>query len=950
MPRILRLRSVLCAALLASLPGSAPAHAATPRRLYIANDEHTDYFWTADDAAYRTAFLDMLDYYMDQADSTASNPSDARGRFNCDGSLWVWEYERGRGPAQFQRLVDHLRDGTITMPLNTAVLLYGAMPTEAVLRNMEYAGRLERRFGLRFPLVVPMEDQTLPGGVGALWAGAGARWAWKGICGCATRIDAGHRPREIYRFTGPDGSSVLVKWNSLDTNHGLGGYCEASDPAAAVLYMDGDAGFRSRWPWPVAAAFGYGCDRFETFTTAFVDAAIGLSGPDRRVIVSNEADFFQDFEANYGAQVPAFSGSLGNEWDLYTASMGEVTADFKRHLEKLRTAEALATVASLDDTTFMRGRESARDSAFLACGLYYEHDWTADGPVPRDRRAQFQRDMRDALAGYVDRLHDDALAAVAALVSGPPGVERHLVFNPLSWERTDFADLAVAQPLPVHVVDVAAGAEVPSQPVQVDGQPRVRILASAVPPVGYRVYEVRAGAGGSFPPAATADGGALDNGIYRVAPGARGEIASLKDHRSGDRELVAPGGALHDLGSGNGGAVLESAGPVSATLRVVAGGSPAHETRVTLYAGLDRVDIEGRVTGNFSSEVACDYAFDLPGAAMRHEEVGMIARVARQSNGGDYADQNARTDWLTFNHFVDLSQSAYGVTVSNWDSPFFRAGNSTPDSLDAATPEISAVVGVQVDGPSLGIGAQGGDASFLDRFALRAHGAYDPAAAMRFALEHQDPLVAARVTGGANAPLTNATWSLLTISSPDILLWALKPAEEGIGQGVIARVWNLAEAPRTLGLALPGDALEAARRVTHIETDLGPASVAGGLLTDPLARQQLATYRLIRGPGTGAPAGVGTPPLVLGRYPNPVTGGKSVTLEYVLAAAGRVRLAVLDLRGTRVATIAEGWRAAGPQSVTWSVAGDGGRRLAPGMYFVRLEAAGRSAAKKIVLL
>src|SRR6185295_18109527 len=109
---------------------------------------------------------------------------------------------------------------------------------------------------------------------------------------------------------------------------------------------------------------------------------------------------------------------------------------------------------------------------------------------------------------------------------------------------------------------------------------------------------------------------------------------------------------------------------------------PAHETRVTLYAGLDRVDVEGLVTQNFSTNVAYSSKLALSGATLHHEEVGMIARGARAAQGGDYADQNARTDYLSFGHFLDYSTSSLGVTVSNWDSPFFRAGNSTTTVLD----------------------------------------------------------------------------------------------------------------------------------------------------------------------------------------------------------------------------------------------------------------------------
>lgn len=40
----------------------------TVKRLYIANDDHTDYMWTADEAKYDTAFVQMLDFYLHQID------------------------------------------------------------------------------------------------------------------------------------------------------------------------------------------------------------------------------------------------------------------------------------------------------------------------------------------------------------------------------------------------------------------------------------------------------------------------------------------------------------------------------------------------------------------------------------------------------------------------------------------------------------------------------------------------------------------------------------------------------------------------------------------------------------------------------------------------------------------------------------------------------------------
>src|SRR5215467_2326251 len=73
------------------------------RRFYIAPDDHTDYYWIADGNTYRQSFLTMIDYYLDKMDATQANPSDTQMRWSCDGSLWMWEYQHNRTPAQFQR-------------------------------------------------------------------------------------------------------------------------------------------------------------------------------------------------------------------------------------------------------------------------------------------------------------------------------------------------------------------------------------------------------------------------------------------------------------------------------------------------------------------------------------------------------------------------------------------------------------------------------------------------------------------------------------------------------------------------------------------------------------------------------------------------------------------------------------------------------------------------------
>ncbi len=939
--RTARLAALLLGAALFLRAGAATAL----ETIYLANDDHTDYFWSGDDLQYRTAFLSMLDYYMDQAEATASNPPDQRGRFNCDGSLWVWEYEHNRSEADFDRLVSHLADGSITMPKNTLITLYGAMPAEAILRDMYYAGRLERRYGLAFPMVVPMENQVLQsGGLASLWAGSGVEYSWKGICDCATLINASDRPREIYRYQGPDGQGITLKWNSmLNGNQSIGGYAEARDPFGIVSFLESNAQYNARWPWTTHGAFGYGWDDLQSTTPLFVQAAQSLTNPNRRVVVSNEVDFFEDFLAQHSGEIPTFGGSHGNEWEILCGAMGELCADMKREVEKLRTAEALEAIVASYDPYALAGREVERDLAYQACGLFYEHDWAGDGPVSQAARIQFERDQRNRLKLYVDDLQADALLALGGLVRNTSGSERHLVFNPLSGSRSDYVDLAVTTPLPVHVVEAGSNTEVRSQPITIGGVPYVRILANAVPGVGFRQYEVRSGAGQSFPPSATVTLPSVDNGIYRVTLGSRGQITSVIDHKDGDREMVGSGGAIHDLGNGSGSVVIESQGPVTTTLKVVAGGTPAHQTRVTLIAGVDRIEVEGKITANFGNEVGYTSAFNLPGMTMRHEEEGAILQVGRVSQGGDYADQNARTDYLTMNHFVDLSTADRGVVLSNWDSSFFVAGNSTVSTLDSTTPKVRAMVGFRVN--NFGIPNQGGDTSFLNRYALQTHGAYDPAVSMWFALQHQNPLVATRVTGGASAPINSLNYAYLQLAYPHQLLWSLKPSEEGIQAGLIARVWNLKASPSQLQMVANYFPVSGAKVTSHVETDLRPVQVlVGRSIYDSTLPFEMKTFRYERDQFVGVEPVA--PSLGVTVHPNPVVAGAACSLRFRAPQTGFAKVVLYDAAGASHGDLFSGQLEAGPHTLELKVPSG----LAAGVYFARFACGGTTGSAKLLVL
>ncbi|GAB4458679.1 MAG: hypothetical protein Kow0070_12630 [Anaerolineales bacterium] len=833
-------------AFLADLSAGGLAQEFAGKRIYIAPDDHTDLFWSADLPAYEQAFLDMLDYYLDLADRTQNEPPEFQSRWNCDGSFWVWVYEKNKSQAEFNRLIERIRSGHISMPLNALCVCLGGAPAEAILRGMYYPGKLERRYNLRFPIAYSMENQTLPFGLGALWAGAGATFSWKGICDCATKVpDAWDREHDIYWWVGADGSRLLMKWNSMLTgNQGMGGYAEARRPQDVVLYVDSDEAFKARYPYQVIGAFGHGWDDLQTQTDEFVTAAKTLSSQNFKVIVSNEIDFAQDFEQTYGGDIPSLSASFGNEWDLDCASLAEVSARVKRAVEKLRAAESLATLVSLKRSDFMNGREAARDQAWMNLGMYWEHNFQG---APWENHVQnsiaWHRKITGEVEAYVNALHDDALQALGRMIRKNGTNERFFVFNPLGWARTDYADYPFDGAEPVHVVSVEEDQETPSQVIVKDGKRWLRILAENVPSVGYKVFEIRQGAGRSFSNEISVSGGVVENRFYKMTVDGRGAVTSLIDKTRGSRELAAEvnGRFINDLGPASGNLTLENAGAVSATLLASADSPLAHQTRITLFRDVERIEIRNDITQNFNATTTWGFGFALPTPDVHHEEVGAVLRARLTTDGGHYSPRNARYDWLTLNHFVDVSGEGAGVTLSNADCYFMKVGNSTVERLDTSTPQVSVLVGGNdLNGGGV-LGDQGGDEHFLQRFALRPHGGYDPVAAMKFALEHQNPLTAGRVEGGDDFP--EKSYSLLVLDNPNILLWALKPADDGLENGLVARVWNLSDRAESHSLSFEGGIAEALS-LTHIETPTGIANVEDGRLADLINGQQMKTYAI----------------------------------------------------------------------------------------------------------
>jgi alpha-mannosidase len=838
---------------------------AQEKRIYLALDDHTDYMWADDEEKYKNAFLETLDFYIRLNDSTAKSPYPYQNKWNCDGSFWIYTYEKNRSSEQFNKLIDQVRKEKITFPLNPLVGLYGPAPTEATLRGMYYAGTLERRYGLDLKLAYIMEDQVMPLGLSSLWAGSGAKYSWHGVCACATKVKGMKtngivRPHEIYWYKGLDDQMVLMKWNTISwDNMHLGGYAEAAIPADAVKQCIELMSDKNRYPYHIAGAFGVGWDNLKTLTNKYVTEAKNLSDKDHQVIVSNEIDFFEDFEKAYGKLLPSETISYGTtEWGISIASLADASASIKRSIEKLRAAEALYTYVALKDKNFCNDLARVRMNAWFACGLYFEHDWTCDGPITKHDKALWQKKIANQLKSYVDTLYSRSLEKLGSYIFKPVGSNELIyIFNPLGWTRTDYCDYPYYGPSDIHIIDKTTLKEVPFQFVYVKNKPYLRILASEVPSVGYKVYEIAPGPGSlkienagyciyflNF----------AETPLYKVTFMPDGSLKSLIDKTNNNTECVKQVNGLYmnDMVPGDETKGMEmkveNDGPVSLTLVTQSDYPVKHTSKLTLFRNIERIEIENYITQNFGdTPISYSFSPNVSQPEIWHEEAGAILKAKPQSKGGHYAEIFNRLDWLGINHFADISEKNSGITISNRDAYFMKIGDSKTDSLDDSSPQVNILAGGRIDADrNLGLPNQDGDSYFENYIALKPHqGPFDATLAMKFSLEHQNPFIAAKITGTSEQyPASN--YSLFNISDPNVLVWALKPSEEGVDKGIVLRVWNTSNENKICSISSVNP-IESCKSITHIETDISVITPEFGKINTTIGHNRIQTFRMFLG-------------------------------------------------------------------------------------------------------
>jgi hypothetical protein len=146
--------------------------------------------------------------------------------------------------------------------------------------------------------------------------------------------------------------------------------------------------------------------------------------------------------------------------------------------------------------------------------------------------------------------------------------------------------------------------------------------------------------------------------------------------------------------------------------------------------------------------------------------------------------------------------------------------------------------------------------------------------------------------------------------------------------------------------------LDYASTVTY-STEPGIDPLANGTWATAVVRfsDNLSDSVTYEAPTVGIDDGPGPevfPFLSASAMPNPSKG--AVSIAFTVGRAGKMRIDICDVTGVRVCTLMDGRVEPGPGIAVWSGRDGSGRRLSPGVYYLRVTAAGNEKSLKVVLV
>lgn len=774
-------------------------------------------------------------------------------RWNLEVAWQAENYLATRKGSQLEEFLQAARDGKIGVQALYCNILTGLCSHEEACRLTAYAYKLhrEQKIPYRSAMIsdVPTQEASLP----MLLAGSGIRYFSSGINNDRAYTFTQMQNKCPCWWEGPDGSRVLMMY--------VHGYAHAqawgldqSVEVARSRVLGNLQQYANRKDYPYDAVFLHGAVSDNCPLNARL-AEVCKAWNERyefpKLILCDNAAFFEYIEKQYGDKLPVFRGSAGTYWEDGAGSSARETTMVRNAHEQAATGEKFLALADRIGGTRL-SQSAAINDVWRNCMLYDEHTWGAycsiSQPESELTKAQWKIKARFAIDAHqgASQLLDRGRTSLASLVKvDRPG--GRLVFNPSSWPRTD------------GLLFFLSASYDPSLQIVKD-----------VPPCGYRLLGREEDE--SLTAGQPAEGSVIESRHYRVEfDPATGGVKSIRDKEL-DKELVdqkAGYGANQYVyvAGGNGTRIVSNPhGPepkltittsgkaklrrlrfpkVGEVMMVETAGTMARKIKslVIVWEDIKRVDFGNILekTPTYDKEgVYFAFPFAAEKPTFRYECPAGIVNANKDMLPG------ACLDWFTVQHFVEVEGKDSTIAWATPDAPLvcFQDVNKGKwqTKLDFTNGHLFAYVMNNYWHTNYLAGQGGGDQHF--RFAITSRAKSDRTASARFGWDVANPLQpTTSLPANPAGKLPGKPTSLISVAEPNVMVIGTKLADTG--SALIVRLWEVESLATLAHLRLdPRIPASKATACNLVELPGERLEIRDGAIIVPMRGSGLATVRI----------------------------------------------------------------------------------------------------------
>lgn len=764
---------------------------------------------------------------------------------------------------KIERLMRLIRSGRVALSSSWGSMHTDFMGGEELNRLVYDHTALSKAYGIKSELAmlndVPGHPTTMPG----VLAGSGMKYMVTGantFLMNATDIAPGKVP---FYWEGPDGSKILT-WISQGNR---GAYVEAAtefylDPFSHDPYTDrrpfemfnpeligkttpiqemelgmtkllnryNEGGYKYDAVMVLAAH-----DFVEPTDVLNLEKAIALwkqHHPEIELKIATPPEFFKYIESKYGDQIPTFKGEWSGLWSEAKTQSPQISAAARYVHDHAPVAETMWSALSMTRGFTVPVGNVA--SIFDLMLTYDEHSGAGNNGWPQlnsrkpleDQNQQYV-DMTAKAVKETDQIINEGFKAIAQASrhddpeTRPTNSLPIMVYNGLSWERTDVVQIAPPKGRRIMRISTSAGTSVQ---FDTDEKGNAIFVADSIPAMGYSTFDIFTEVGEPVTSLRQLRGRTLSFGQFTISANGDGTIANMKDGRG--RELINSKGELpfNDLLRVEGTDASKIVYPEPTGIRLMQGHQMAElivtrrnsafpESRYTIYKKLDRVELKNTLdrdkfpfvggSGNWADSYYFAFPFNVSAADMKFIRGG---QKWFDMLPDDYM-AGARKDSVTTQHLVGFTDGKATAMVAHrqafhWVFPSYVSTKVRPKNAPAEFPAMytgkfplteatiysrairhsdqadthdAATVNLATVEPGLGN-------RLVFEYAFAGDAAFDAVKAWRLGSAFNVPLKATYIT---SKPAAN-TYSYFSVDQPNIQIVTVKPLAESSVRGEVS--------------------------------------------------------------------------------------------------------------------------------------------------------------------